>query len=224
MPTLAEWKLLKLLQQQINLHTERLQQALESLGKPTAEQARRYDQLSEEQGHLAGIAGRSPGAKEEQESPLREIARQMRQSQQRLSQNDSGAVTQSLQGRIVADLDRLIEQARQIGKSSLSGANQPQAAATGASGGPLPSKAGSSGQQTGGSNPAGASATRPSDDGKVRKADVEAMRAAVKQHWGELPERARQQMLQPPMEDFPPKYQLLIEEYFRRLSEEKGGR
>ena len=36
-----------------------------------------------------------------------------------------------------------------------------------------------------------------------------------------VPEQARQQMLQPPVEQFPPKYQAMIEEDFRRLS---GGR
>lgn len=50
------------------------------------------------------------------------------------------------------------------------------------------------------------------------------MRAAVSRHWGQLPEHARQQMRQAPFEEFPPKYELLIEEYFRRLSEEEGTR
>ena len=44
----------------------------------------------------------------------------------------------------------------------------------------------------------------------------------MKELWGALPERARQQMQQLPVEDFPPKYERLIEEYFRRLAEEKG--
>jgi hypothetical protein len=39
--------------------------------------------------------------------------------------------------------------------------------------------------------------------------------------WGELPPREREQMLQMPVEDFLPKYELLIQDYFRRLSEEQ---
>ncbi len=39
--------------------------------------------------------------------------------------------------------------------------------------------------------------------------------------WGQLPPRARQQILQPPVEEFPPKYETQIEDYFRRLAEEK---
>jgi hypothetical protein len=46
----------------------------------------------------------------------------------------------------------------------------------------------------------------------------------MKQLWGELPEHAREQMLQLPDEEFPPKYESLIEDYFRRLSEEKQER
>jgi hypothetical protein len=44
----------------------------------------------------------------------------------------------------------------------------------------------------------------------------------MKRLWGGLPERARQQMLQTPVEEFPPKYEEQIEQYFRRLAEEKG--
>ena len=47
------------------------------------------------------------------------------------------------------------------------------------------------------------------------------MRAEMKRLWGELPEQVRQQMQELPAEDFPPKYESLIEEYFRRLAEEK---
>ena len=47
------------------------------------------------------------------------------------------------------------------------------------------------------------------------------MRKVMEELWGELPPRQRQQMLQLPVEEFLPKYELLIEEYFRRLAEEK---
>jgi chlorite dismutase len=41
--------------------------------------------------------------------------------------------------------------------------------------------------------------------------------------WYLLPQHAREQMLQSPAEEFAPKYELQIEEYFRRLSEETRG-
>lgn len=56
-----------------------------------------------------------------------------------------------------------------------------------------------------------------------RKADMELTRARMMRLWGELPPHAREQMLQSPVEEFPPKYELMIEEYFRRLAEGKRG-
>ncbi len=64
--------------------------------------------------------------------------------------------------------------------------------------------------------------SRPAGDGQARKPDRREIRAMIKRVWGGLPERARRQMLQSPVEEFPPKYEVLIEEYFRRLSEETG--
>lgn len=51
----------------------------------------------------------------------------------------------------------------------------------------------------------------------VDKGDLE---AAVKDLWGHLPERSREQMMQSFSEEFLPKYELEIEQYYRRLSEE----
>jgi hypothetical protein len=42
----------------------------------------------------------------------------------------------------------------------------------------------------------------------------------LKDAWGNLPEREREQMLQAPAEKFLPKYELLIERYYKRLAEE----
>jgi hypothetical protein len=52
----------------------------------------------------------------------------------------------------------------------------------------------------------------------VDKADIGEL---AKQLWGHLPQRTREQMLQSFSEDFLPKYQREIEEYYRRLSEEQ---
>jgi hypothetical protein len=53
----------------------------------------------------------------------------------------------------------------------------------------------------------------------VEKQDVDAL---VKELWGHLPQRSREQMLQWYSGEFLPKYQLEIEQYYRRLSEEKS--
>lgn len=59
------------------------------------------------------------------------------------------------------------------------------------------------------------STTKPTDKG-----DIEAV---VKGLWGHLPERSREQMMQSFSEEFLPKYELEIEQYYRRLSEESGA-
>ena len=83
-------------------------------------------------------------------------------------------------------------------------------------------KAGQPGAATGRSN----SAARDSNDRldrttakPVDKGDVDEM---VKSLWGHLPPRSREQMLQSFSDEFLPKYELEIEQYYRRLSEEQG--
>ena len=217
-------KLLKLSQQDLNLRTAELQKAIGASVAPTDEQVGQCKQVSEEQGRLADTVLQPLGAEKETDKPLLEIGRQMRQSEQRISHNDAGPETQGLQRQIVANLDRLIQQARQNAKSRSPGENQGQSVAQRTPEGTPPIQEGPAGEQRPGSKPAVAGSKRPSGEGKDRKPDMDAMRAAVKRHWGELPEHARQQMRQWPVEEFPPKYEVLIEEYFRRLSEEKGAR
>jgi hypothetical protein len=53
----------------------------------------------------------------------------------------------------------------------------------------------------------------------VDKGEVDEL---VKHLWGHLPERSREQVLQSFSDEFLPKYELEIEQYYRRLSEEQG--
>ena len=52
---------------------------------------------------------------------------------------------------------------------------------------------------------------------------MDEMKAMIRQiPWGQLPQRQREQMLQlGSFEEFLPKYDAMIEEYFKRLAEEK---
>ena len=43
----------------------------------------------------------------------------------------------------------------------------------------------------------------------------------MKHLWGHLPEREREQMMQSFSDEFLPKYELEIEQYYQRLSEEE---
>jgi hypothetical protein len=219
--TLADLRLLRLLQKEINARTQKLQQAAHPSAKPSDEQVRRYDQLSEEQGHLADNVRQSSPSQQEEQNPLVDIGRQMGEVQQRIKQIDSGSATQTLQGRIVADLDGLIQQARKTAGSSPPSAAQSPPMAARTPDGSAPSPADSAEQQQAGKKPAATSSTRSSGEAKAGKPNVDETRAAMKRLWGELPEHVRQQMQQLPAEDFPPKYETQIEEYFRRLTEEK---
>lgn len=156
----------------------------------------------------------------EDENPLLEVARQMRVAEELIAGNDSGPRAQELQERIVADLDRLLEQARRRAKRiKPSSAQSQQIAARPPIDGPRPQ------QGNGGKKPTdkpAVTSSQQSGNGKTRKPDMKQMRKLMEQLWKvELPQREREQMMPLLREEFLPKYERLIEEYFRRLSEEK---
>jgi hypothetical protein len=85
-----------------------------------------------------------------------------------------------------------------------------------------------SGKPKPGSKPgavAGKSAARDSSDrldsSSAKPVDKGEIDNTVKQLWGHLPERSREQMLQSFSDEFLPKYQAEIEQYYRRLSEDQ---
>jgi hypothetical protein len=49
--------------------------------------------------------------------------------------------------------------------------------------------------------------------------DMDELRDMIEEIWGHLPGRAREQMQNAQVEGFLPEYELLIEEYFKRLAE-----
>ncbi len=150
----------------------------------------------------------------EDDDPLLNVARRMRDVEGRIAQNDSGLRTQGLQRQIIDDLDRLIEQARKSCQGSKPGSK--------------PSKGLSSGQPkqgTGGTKPSekpSAAGNRKTADGQNHGPDRQQMRTMMQQLWKvTLPPQQREQLLQQSaFDEFLPKYELMIEQYFRRLSEE----
>ena len=54
---------------------------------------------------------------------------------------------------------------------------------------------------------------------KAEKPDKARLQDLMKDIWGELPPRLRQQMMQSSVEQFVPKYEFEIEEYFKTLAE-----
>ena len=159
-------------------------------------------------------------AVKEDDNPVLDIARRMIDVQSRIADADGGEKVQNEQKKILADLDKLIEQAKKSCKCSGSCSNPKQGSCRSPSSG-----AKKPGQKPGNKpseKPARESSQRPPDK-KTVKPDPAEMRNLIKDLWGELPQNIREQMMQNPSEQFVPEYESMIEDYYRRLAEEKGG-
>jgi hypothetical protein len=156
-----------------------------------------------------------PGAVPEDEHPLLQISRQMREAGALLALADVGPKTQEAQAAAIAGLEWLIQQAHKMRRSP-SGSPSQQASVRSASGGQGTQPDDS--QQAPGEQPqpktlvsSPAAQTKPLSQEQLQ----DLMR---KVPWGDLPQRVREELLQLPPEEFLPKYQLLIEQYYRRLA------
>jgi len=154
------------------------------------------------------------------EDPITRIARQMRDAQRRIEQQEMSQETQELQQRIVAQLDALIQQLQQKRQSSASGSKQPSPSAQDIKQPKQPGEGRpNQGQQQASNKPAAESTERLGQE-NAPDSESAALEALVKQVWGHLPDRARQEVQNATVEDFLPKYQQIIEDYYRRLAEE----
>jgi len=156
---------------------------------------------------------------EDDVDPLLAVARRMRVVGKQIAQARCGPETQQAQQAILADLDELIRQARRRG-GSCSGSCAPKPGGTKPrEGAPPAGKPGAGQPKPGGSGQATPGTAQAGRPGAARP-DMDQMRVMLKQLWGELPERQREQMLQLPVEEFLPEYEGMIEDYFERLSQE----
>ncbi len=128
----AQLKLLKFLQQEINVRTEQLQQAVAAAGKPTEEQLRESAELSRQQGRLADVVLESlqpvrPNPEPDDRARVgNRPARHARGGEQSESARPTPARRRSRSsGSVVDDLDRLIEQARKKAGQCSPSAGQP---------------------------------------------------------------------------------------------------
>jgi len=144
--------------------------------------------------------------------PLLQVAEVMRGVQPRLGRRDAGEETQSMQRQIVAVLQELIEQAKQSGNGGRSSIGRPPAG---------------NGQKKPGPPSGDASARAQTSDPKPQRTpgeirDEEAKKAVARMlgMFAELRERDRVHVLESPSEHFLPEYELEIEDYFRRLSDD----
>jgi len=159
-------------------------------------------------------------------SPLIRISEQMRKAESRISSDDTSEKTQQIQKDILQELAVIIEQMKQQQKQ------QQQQQAANQKKQQQQKKPGEKPQN--GGKPQGSSSDEPSSKPArdstedVRKPeDIEAenreLEAMLKEVWGHLPDRVRQQMMNATVEQLLPKYQKLIEEYYKRLAEDRDN-
>ena len=134
--------------------------------------------------------------------PLMPLALQMRSVRRRLADNDAGRETQLLQFRIVEQLESLLQSASSEQEQQGSLSSQPP-------GGNSPANPASSGNS-------------PAGDGGTGSSDLDPPPAhlspAVQRVWGNLPPDVRAQLRGAEVERFVPKYEGMLEQFYRRLA------
>ena len=151
--------------------------------------------------------------------PLLAIARQMRDVQARLAQQAADTETTAMQEQIVAQLDALLQHARSQQMASAESARQAPPSPDRRPG-PQPDD-----QAAAEGDPQQAPAREATDDPGTAESvderpDPQRTLHAMERLWNQLPERQREQLLQLAPEQFLPKYETQIEQYFRRLSQD----
>lgn len=152
---------------------------------------------------------------QESPDPLVSIGRRMRLAEALISRQVTTQKTQRVQQQVIEDLDRLIEQMKKQCQGGQG--NSKSAKKSGAKPGQK-GRAGS-GENLGANQPAKESTDR-TDRKTSDREELARLREMLKQIWGHLPPQIRDQMQSSSIEEFLPKYEKLIEEYYSRLAEE----
>lgn len=164
----------------------------------------------------AGGEGEKGPARSASDDPLLRLTEQIRDAEARLRRTETGDETQQLQQQIVDDLEKLIAQIEQQQQQRQQSQSQQQKDSS-SQPKPGPSQQ-QPGQQQGKQE---SSQARDSQQGTRstanRKADPGNLKSLLEKAWGALPERERQAVMQSSVDDFPTKYQAVIEEYFKTL-------
>ena len=137
---------------------------------------------------------------------LAPVKQRMQRAESLLAARDASGRASTTQQEVVSELDAMIAKLQKQCESCGGQCNKPP--------GPQnksPKPGGKSGAKPGETSATGA--TKPAVVDRVAIADL------VKDLWGRLPERQREELLQPLSEEFLPEYAADIEEYFRVLAE-----
>jgi hypothetical protein len=176
-------------------------------GTPTQDKSNPLDEEL-----LGDLGGEDLGEPRKPKDPLVGIGQRMRAVESRLIEQQLDDQTRTMQQKILDDLSALVQEC----KKCQGGGNKP----------PSKSSKPSRGSQAG-TNPGQAPLESPprdsSDQLRERKTERDQRAGIVnarKESWGNLPQHARQQIPNNYTEEFLPKYELLLEKYFKRLGEE----
>lgn len=138
--------------------------------------------------------------------PLAIVSERMREAERRIAGRDTSAQTQSVQKQIEEDLAQLIEQARR------------QLAAAGKPGSGQGTQAGNTG-----GNPTAApprDSTNRIERGAKESVETADVKEVLRRFWGHLPDKMREELQSSLSEQFLPKYERVIEQYYKRLAED----
>ena len=156
------------------------------------------------------LEGEDFGAEKKEEHPLVKLARDMKEVQQRIDARDTATGTQQRQQAIADELAKLIEQAQKKPQGGKSGDNNNQQGSNSSQAGTESGNASSRpGQQS----------TQRLDQANATEAQMNDVKDALRRIWGHLPEKEREEMIGALGEQFLPKYERLIEAFYKRLAE-----
>lgn len=151
--------------------------------------------------------------------PFERLTQQIRDAEKRLRQVDTGDKTQEMQRKIVEDLDKLIaqieqQQQQQQQQNQSQSQSKPQSQPQPQPKPGQPQSQQNSSEQDSDKAKDSQAGTRSS---KNQKPEPGRLQSLLEKAWGSLPERQRQDVMQSSVDDFPAKYQAVIEEYFKTL-------
>lgn len=162
------------------------------------------------------LEGEDLGQEKKEEHPLKKLGREMLEVKQRIEAKDTAAGTQRMQKEIADELAKLIEQAKkqpQGNKSQSGNQSKPKSGSTqsGAEGGSPQAKPGQE-------------STQRLEQGEQTQTQMNEVKEALRRIWGHLPEKEREEMIGALGEQFLPKYERLIEDFYKRLAERPAAR
>ena len=164
----------------------------------------RFDDLGEDIGQPSGPLS------------LARVRQGMQQAETLLGNPRAVADAGQVQKQVVAQLDKLIEELSRQCQACQQGGQSPKPNASQ----PSQSKPGQPKSALGRGSTAARDSTDRLDQSNAQPVDKSDRDELMKNLWGHLPERSREQMMQSFSNEFLPKYELEIEEYYRRLSED----